>query len=180
MDIEDFPWRVFRATSVDCPVLFPPPLVPGLPVWYRRGARLDARRLKPVGKGTLPPCPASPRFPLVDTLGRLLCRSGSIRGRRKFDCIDVLWRTGPGHGRFMLRMGSPLHEAVESGITDCAYGAACVHLVLFPVESNYCFKLANGLRIIIGAPLVASMFLLLATIGAWLWARRKGDAWFRA
>lgn len=33
---------------------------------------------------------------------------------------------------------------------------------------------------ILAAPLVASMFLLLAIIGVWLSARLRGDAWFRA
>jgi hypothetical protein len=37
-----------------------------------------------------------------------------------------------------------------------------------------------GLGVIAYAPLVASMFLLLATICAWLSARLRGDAWFRA
>ena len=36
-----------------------------------------------------------------------------------------------------------------------------------------------GLGVVVGAPLVASAFLLVVTICLWLWARLRGDAWFR-
>jgi hypothetical protein len=37
-----------------------------------------------------------------------------------------------------------------------------------------------GLGLAVYPPLIAYLFLVVAGIGAWLWARRKGDVWFRA
>jgi len=36
-----------------------------------------------------------------------------------------------------------------------------------------------GLEAVVYAPLVASVFLLLGAICVWVWARLRGDAWFR-